>query len=181
MAAPETGELDDKQISVLHGVARRTALRILHDWHLSEDVAQEAITCLWLRLSSPANGESEPVRHYDSWVASTARYLAYGVLSGRRSEMPLASSSSYGLIHDATTLTDIETSLPRLVRAAFHLRFLDRRTFKEIASILQCPVGTAKSRVARAKHLVRQCLHDARPDLPLSRQVSEPGGHGIPP
>lgn len=50
------------------------------------------------------------------------------------------------------------TKLPQKYRQAFVLRDLDQLSYEEIAQILSVPLGTVKSRVNRARNMLRKML-----------------------
>jgi RNA polymerase sigma-70 factor (ECF subfamily) len=50
------------------------------------------------------------------------------------------------------------TKLPQKYRQAFVLRDLDELSYEEIAQILSVPLGTVKSRVNRARNMLRNML-----------------------
>jgi RNA polymerase sigma-70 factor (ECF subfamily) len=55
----------------------------------------------------------------------------------------------------------VHTALDRLVqehREVILLRFIEHMSYEEIATIVNCPVGTVKSRIHGAKRVLRQLL-----------------------
>ena len=44
-------------------------------------------------------------------------------------------------------------------KTAFTLREIDGRTYEEIAQILQCPIGTVRSRIFRARQLILEFMN----------------------
>ncbi len=62
----------------------------------------------------------------------------------------------------AGTISRELRKLPEELRMAITLREIDRLSYEEIASILDCPIGTVRSRIFRA----RECIADVlRPKL----------------
>ena len=51
--------------------------------------------------------------------------------------------------------------LPESLRGAMLLRHVKDMPYEEIASILECKIGTVKSRIARGRELLREYLHKA--------------------
>jgi len=63
-----------------------------------------------------------------------------------------------GLLDD--DITCAIDSLPENFRIAVTLSYLEGLSYKEIAEILDCPVGTVMSRLYRGRRLLRESLHD---------------------
>lgn len=59
-----------------------------------------------------------------------------------------------GEIHDI--IYDILESLPKELKTALLLREIEGMTYDEIANIMECPVGTIRSRIYRAKEIVEK-------------------------
>lgn len=58
--------------------------------------------------------------------------------------------------------------LPESLRGAMLLRHVKDMPYEEIASVLECKIGTVKSRIARGRELLREYLHHA--DSPRMEQ-----------
>ena len=58
----------------------------------------------------------------------------------------------------ARTIRDAVAELPQPQRTAFVLRTYDGLSYGEIARVMKCPVGTVKSRMARAERALRPKL-----------------------
>jgi len=63
--------------------------------------------------------------------------------------------------------------LPEAFRVAVILCDVDGMSYHEIAEILGCPVGTVRSRISRARSLLKTRLHDYARDLGFARQGEE--------
>jgi RNA polymerase sigma-70 factor (ECF subfamily) len=59
-------------------------------------------------------------------------------------------------------LTDALNQLPEEFRAVVMLADVENFTMEEVAGIMECPVGTVKSRLFRARGLLRDLLKDYR-------------------
>ncbi|MGW5973049.1 sigma-70 family RNA polymerase sigma factor [Streptomyces sp. NPDC055185] len=69
---------------------------------------------------------------------------------------------------DGVALTELLDALPAERREAFVLTQLLGLPYAEAAELSDCPVGTVRSRVARARSALIQSLHDADRAEPLS-------------
>ena len=67
----------------------------------------------------------------------------------------------------AQTVNDAITALPEELRTAITLRELDGLSYEEIAQIMNCPIGTVRSRIFRAREAIAEKLRpllDTRKD-----------------
>ena len=62
----------------------------------------------------------------------------------------------------ARTVNDAIDALPEELRTALTLRELDGLAYEEIAKVMECPIGTVRSRIFRAREAVAERL---RPQL----------------
>jgi RNA polymerase sigma-70 factor (ECF subfamily) len=60
------------------------------------------------------------------------------------------------------TVNDAIDALPEELRTAITLREIDGLAYEEIAKIMDCPIGTVRSRIFRAREAVAEKL---RPQL----------------
>ena len=54
----------------------------------------------------------------------------------------------------AKTVNDTVASLPEELRNAITLREIEGLSYEEIASIMDCPIGTVRSRIFRARETI---------------------------
>ncbi|UDY25129.1 RNA polymerase sigma factor [Nocardioides sp. Kera G14] len=116
----------------------------------AEEVAQEAFVRLWQRWST--------VQHYDNpsaWLRQVATRLAINRF--RRSKVAvlalprLRTVDHYEIDDPDVDLTRALGTLPIEQRAVVLLHHLHDLPLTEVASLLDIPSGTAKSRLARAR------------------------------
>lgn len=58
----------------------------------------------------------------------------------------------------AQTVNDTVASLPEELRTAITLRELEGLSYEEIATLMQCPIGTVRSRIFRARETISEKL-----------------------
>ena len=57
-----------------------------------------------------------------------------------------------------TTVNDTIESLPDELKEAISLREMDGLSYEEIAELMQCPIGTVRSRIFRAREAIAEKL-----------------------
>jgi RNA polymerase sigma-70 factor (ECF subfamily) len=128
------------------------------------DVVNEVMLDVW-RHAARFEGRSRVL----TWILGIAHHKALDALRRRREE-PVAEPD----IDVADDEADIQQALVGAQNAAWlrrcldrlsdahrtvvHLAFFDDLGYPEIAQILDCPVGTVKTRVFHAKRLLKTCL-----------------------
>jgi RNA polymerase sigma-70 factor (ECF subfamily) len=116
-----------------------------------------------------------------SWLLSIARRavidnLRYAAARPRLSDVPdwqpaVERAQPLGLpgFDDGVALLDLLAALPDDRREAFILTQLAGLPYAEAAEVSDCPVGTVRSRVARARATLMDLLDDGAPPMPLSQ------------
>ena len=139
--------------------------RYLGDRDNADDLAQEAYERAFASLHRfRASG---PARH---WLLTIARRTCADATrrrSRRRKTEQRVVNMAHDVFHDSSPVGDgpeIDELLHELDedrRAAFVLTQLTGLRYDEAADILGVPIGTIRSRVARARSQLLQALHDA--------------------
>jgi RNA polymerase sigma-70 factor (ECF subfamily) len=161
----------------------RLLSRFVRDAAEVEDVAQEAFVKAYRALPT-FRGDSA----FYTWLYRIAINTAknYLVAQGRRAptSTPFDADEAEGF-EDAAGLHDINTpenvlmskqiaqtvnsaieALPEELRTALTLREIDGLSYEEIAKVMECPIGTVRSRIFRAREWVAERL---RPQLGTSK------------
>ncbi len=148
-----------------------TGLRVTGDAHLAEDVAQETFLRLW---RAPERYVPERGR-FGTWLLSATRNRAVDQVRtrGRRRkrevtmEGPQKEPAATGMADPALVaqLSDVRRSvrtalqtLPPEQRQAIELAYDDGYTQQEIASLLDQPLGTVKTRIRLGMQKLRPAL-----------------------
>ena len=151
------------------------AARILGDQDLAEDIAQNTFLTAYLNLPSFRNGS------FRGWIYRIATNLCYDVYR-RNKRYPVSSLENEILaeerispLHDfssSSIMPEMEVErheLEQVIQQALDRLDADQRTiivlidqqdfnYAEAAQVLGIPVGTVKSRLARARLRLRQLL-----------------------
>jgi RNA polymerase sigma-70 factor (ECF subfamily) len=122
----------------------------LLDRSLADDATQETFVRVW-RSVRTFRGEASA----RTWLLSIARRVCYDQVRRRRSTPRLAPGPARDApVADTSGAVDIDDLIARLSterRAAFVLTQVLGYSYQEAAQVCGCPVGTIRSRVARAR------------------------------
>jgi RNA polymerase sigma-70 factor (ECF subfamily) len=157
--------------------------RLLVHREESEDVLQE----VWLSVVRKLPALEDPAA-FRAWIYRIARHRALSRLRRARIELELEGpdappellalepedSRAYDDVDPASLREGLERLSPAH-REALTLRFLDDLSYEEIASVIECSVGTVRSRIHYARKALRAELERARaPASRPSRQGDTP-------
>jgi len=165
----------------------RLVMRLVRDPAEAEDVAQEAFIKAYRALPN-FRGESA----FYTWLYRIGVNTAKNWLVSQGRRMPTISEVTYddddepGSLHESSLLRDDETpdrmllskqigatvnaamdALPEELRNAIALREIEGMSYEEIAQVMDCPIGTVRSRIFRAREAIAAQLRpllDAAPD-----------------
>ncbi len=173
----DSGEISDELLAIRCQLGEADAFdELVHRWHAplwgflrrlsgDADIAADALQETWLAILRGIPRLREPAR-LRPWLFGIARRVAMNRL---RSQYRDAVDESV----DVTTLTaDVEMEaaetlevmheqlqrLPLLEREVLGLFYLQELSLAQIADVLTVPVGTVKSRLFRARRMLRQLL-----------------------
>ena len=190
----QNGDLDSFNTLILHyqDSVFHTALRILGDEDLAQDAAQEAFISAFRSISTFRGGS------FKAWLMRTVTNACYDELrrQKRRPTTPLEPETSDGEEMDSPkwladpNLTPAERSeadelehavqhcldaLPMEFRTVVVMADIQGMDYSEVATASKVPLGTIKSRLARARLRLRECLRGFEELLPSSYRLQEEG------
>jgi len=188
----QRGDLDAFNTLVLHyqDALFNTALRILGDDDLAADAAQDAFLSAFKNLNSYRGGS------FKAWLLRTVTNLCYDELRRRkrRPTTPLEPDTDDGDEMDSPRwladphLTPAQQAeadelehaiqhclgvLPLEFRTVVVLADLQGLDYSEVAATTRTPLGTIKSRLARARLRLRDCLQGYAELLPAAFRLQE--------
>jgi RNA polymerase sigma-70 factor (ECF subfamily) len=183
----QKGDLDAFNTLILHyqDTVFNTAVRILGDEDLAQDAAQEAFISAFRSISTFRGGS------FKAWLMRTVTNACYDELrrQKRRPTTPLEPETSDGEEMDSPkwladpNMTPAEKSeadelehaiqhcldaLPTDFRTVVVLADIQGMDYTEVAVASKVPLGTIKSRLARARLRLRECLRGFEELLPAS-------------
>jgi RNA polymerase sigma-70 factor (ECF subfamily) len=148
--------------------------RYIHDWSECQDVAQETFIRAYRALAN-FRGESQ----FYTWLYKIAVNTSKNhlVSLGRRPPTDDVDASEAVQFDGGARLRDTDTpehelmrqeiertvastvqALPDELRTAITLREVDGLSYEEIAEAMDCPIGTVRSRIFRAREAIDQKL-----------------------
>lgn len=149
--------------------------RFVRDPHEVQDVTQEAFIKAWRALGG-FRGESQ----FYTWLYRVAINTAKNYLVSRKRRPPgvdidlddavyIESLDEHGALRDIASpehqvmseelhaaVNRSIRNLPEELRSALTLREFDGLSYEEIAEVMECPIGTVRSRIFRAREAVDQ-------------------------
>jgi RNA polymerase sigma-70 factor (sigma-E family) len=137
---------------------RRTAYVVVRDWHVAEDLTQQAMAKLYVAW---------PRVRVETRLAYARRAVVNECLSHLRRHRPETPTErlpdrSVDPHEPAEDLSGALAGLPDRQRAIVALRFLDDLSVAEVGRLLGIADGTVKSQTARALETLRQRLPQLR-------------------
>jgi RNA polymerase sigma-70 factor, ECF subfamily len=181
----QKGELEAFNTLILHyqDMVFNTALRILSDEDLAADAAQEAFISAFRSIATFRGGS------FKAWLMRTVTNACYDELrrQKRRPTTPLEPDTADGDEMDSPrwladpNMTPAQQSeadelehaiqhcldaLPTEFRTAVVLADIQGMDYSEVATASKVPLGTIKSRLARARLRLRECLRGFEELLP---------------
>ena len=143
----------------------RYATVVTWDPHLAEDVTQEVLVraqLKWARIGRLDRPEAYVRRMVVNEFLSWRRRRTASPLSRESLEAAAGSVPDHGAAWgERDAVLRLIATLPATQRAAVALRFYEDMTYDDIAEVLGCRVGTARSHVSRALLTLRGQLPTA--------------------
>ena len=133
-----------------------------------DDAAAEAVQDVWLRVLRAISRLREPAR-LRPWLFAIARRvmmdrLRQAYAEPERAEIDLEDLPAQGDPGDRgeelARMRDVLAQMPFIEREALVLFYLKELTLAQMAEVLALPIGTVKSRLFRARHMLRRELTD---------------------
>ena len=136
---------------------RTTAFMLCRDWHLAQDLTQNALTKLFLSWRRAVQA--------DNLLAYAQKILLRAYLDHRRRRS--SSETVPGVLHEPAyrhhpdlrlTMLDARGRLPARERAIVLLRYFEDYRVEQVADVLEIPVSIVKSQTRRSLAKLRDVL-----------------------
>lgn len=150
--------MDKETFSTLVHEQQRQLYRIAVSYTASsadaEDAMQEALLRAWKRRDTLRNPA-----YFSTWLNRILINECKTLLRKRKRQLPTADLPNLAAPPPGRTSHALRTALfalPEKYRVPLVLNLLEGYTLREIATMLSLPVGTVKTRIARAKQKLEQ-------------------------
>lgn len=151
LQAREAGALE-KLIERTQGACSRLAVSILKDPELSRDALQDAYFVVFQRI-----GQLRDCNAIKSWLFRIVTHCCHDILRRRGQEFQ-AEIEVAEVVPDLAegvgrqeTIRATFAQLPEIDRTTLALREVASLSYEEMAEVLQVPLGTVRSRLAKAR------------------------------
>jgi RNA polymerase sigma-70 factor (ECF subfamily) len=178
---PRTDEFETAALPHLNELYR-TAARLLGDGAKAEDVVQETYLQAWKSFA-----RFEPGTNCRAWLfkilINTIHHHRRGWFNLRRvpesEEILEQTAASASAIPEGIAQREILRALDRIpadYRAAVLLADVEEFSYKEIAGLLNVPIGTVMSRLSRGRNLLRDQLTELARSYGIGRAAKRGAG-----
>ncbi len=174
----EFAELVDAHYQALF----RFGMSLTRDVDRASDLVQETF-CIWAAKGDQLRDRSKA----KTWLFTTLHreFLTQLRRSKKYSDEPLDEASAEAIAApegdaerqmDGQRALELLGSLDETYRAPLALFYLQQHSYKEIAGILDVPIGTVMSRLSRGKEMLRHKMTAEPSSAPKNILHLEPGG-----
>lgn len=174
----EFAELVDAHYQALF----RFGMSLTRDVDRASDLVQETF-CIWAAKGSQLRDRTKA----KTWLFTTLHreFLSQRRRSSRFTDEPLDEAATEAMIApeedaerqmDGQRALDLLASLDEAYRSPLALFYLQQHSYKEIAEILDVPIGTVMSRLSRGKEMLRRQMSSEPFSAPKNILQLEPGG-----
>lgn len=178
LAMSEFAELVDAHYQALF----RFGMSLTRDADRAADLVQETF-CIWAAKGSQLRDRSKA----KTWLFTTLHreFLNHRRRASRYSDEPLDEATAAEVADpqddaerqmDGQRALDLLGALEETYRAPLALFYLQQHSYKEIAAILDVPIGTVMSRISRGKELLRKRMTAEPASAPKNILRMEEGG-----
>ena len=148
----------DQELTQLYYRHVDTVWRICYSFMKNKADTEDMVQETFLRAFSwdkPFQSEE----HEKAWRIVTASNLCKDTLKrARRRDEPLEEHGELTAPQHSSEVLEAVLALPEDYKAAVYLYYYEGRSAKEIASLLNCPQATVRTRLARARRRLKQML-----------------------
>ena len=150
------------------GLSRRAIAPIVPDPTAADDVAQATLVAVEQRIGS-YQGRSK----FRTWLFTVARNEALMAVRPRKSdaepvaEPPASSARFSSIVAFQVTMETLVDGLPEPYRETLKLQLFENLDYEGVAGRLGIPVGTVRSRLAKARGLLWAAMKEEKDRQPI--------------
>lgn len=151
-----------KALGVLVRLHQHNLLRFAYSLCRDTALAQDAVQDAWIKVAKKLRSLDDP-RAFRGWIYHAVRWRVTDLQRrSHRSDRSLADEETVeDLTESRDTRMDLSVAinrLPKLERETLQLFYVSGLTIPEISAVTGAPAGTVKSRLHRARGLIKQSL-----------------------
>jgi len=160
-------EGDGRALGVLYRRYHKALLRYAYKVGGDADIAEDAVQDAWLKFTKNVHQLDDP-RAFRSWLYKLVRWRCIDLLRAMNrysdreevfDENQYPGSCNASAHADAEELQQFIARLPAREKHIIHLFYIDELKISEIATVLGVPAGTVKSRLSRARDLLKKNIN----------------------
>jgi len=158
----------------------RTALRVVREPSAAEDIVQEVFLQAWKSFENYETGTNcrawlfqimfFKISHYRRTLSMQAKFFQSDDEEGTLFAHAVAETPIPQHLTDEELINAVD-DLPANYRAVVLLADVEEFSYKEVAEILQIPIGTVMSRLSRARKTLRESLATVAPEYGINMPV----------
>lgn len=160
----------------------RFGMSLTRDVDRASDLVQETF-CIWAAKGDQLRDRSKA----KTWLFTTLHreFLTQRRRAAKYSDEPLDEETSAAMVApegdaerqmDGQRALELLGALDETYRVPLALFYLQQHSYKEIAEILDVPIGTVMSRLSRGKEMLRRRMMEEPSSAPKNILQLEPGG-----
>ena len=154
---------NQKAFRLLYDRYHRQLLRFAYQISRDQEIAQDAVQECWIKSANTIRKLNDP-RAFRSWLYQMVKWRTTDLLravsrqlkDGEAFDEAQHSNGDDNIDDEKEELNAAINRLPSLEKQMITLFYLDELSIAEIAQILEIPAGTVKSRLNRARDLLKQ-------------------------
>ena len=145
-----------RRVLAMEGRLYRVSRGILRDSQDQLDAVQDAVMSAWVNV-----GKLRKREYFETWLTRILINKCYDVIKARRRLVPLEEVPERAAPEGANAeLYDAIEALSEEYRLPIVLHYMEGYKLREIADILELPMGTVKTRLLRGKKRLREQLEE---------------------
>ena len=160
---------NQKAFSVIYQHYQKPLLRFAFKLCGDHEIAMDAVQETWIKCSNSLYKLKDP-RAFKSWLYRMLRWKMTDLLRQKIRFNENLETLTDGIADQSAQKEPDDTSevisainrLPLVEKQIIHLFYLDEMKLAEIAAVLEIPLGTVKSRLSRARKMLKQKFNSSR-------------------
>ncbi len=153
---------NEKAFQLLFKNYQKSLLRFAYKITNSSELAQDATQEAWIKTAKSIQQINDP-RAFKSWIYRLVRWCSLDLVRHRAKQDDRSESFNETehllaveqAIDQSDEVHQAIEKMPPIEKQMIHLFYLDELKISEIAAVLKIPAGTVKSRLNRARKLLK--------------------------